>query len=207
MRIGVNISDDLRERMKPLMLVSNISQVCRDAIKTYVQNYERAQERAKRDGMEEVAERIAKELSPEVVDWGTLGLEDAKLWVQLAKPEDFERLLYRLEHFKDGQRSPWEMIIPPVGGSISFYTREKEHTEWLRWVEERDDDTFSLYLAAKSEYEQAYLNYVLAVWQMVKERVADNTAETEKGFKEANQKSLEEGLKNGKAKAEILTKQ
>jgi hypothetical protein len=81
------------------------------------------------------------------------------------------------------------------------------HKEWLRWVDQSDDGTSSLYLAAKLEYEQAYLNYILAVWQMVKDRVAANTATIEKGFKEARKKSLEEGLKEGKAKAEILAKQ
>ena len=33
MRIGVNISEDLKKRMKPLMAISNISQICRDAIR------------------------------------------------------------------------------------------------------------------------------------------------------------------------------
>lgn len=207
MRIGINISDDLRKRMKPLMVVSNISQICRDAIKAYVENYERAQERAKRDGMEEVAERLAKKMAPPLVDWGTLGLEDARLWVELAKPEDFKRLLYRLDNFKDRERSPWETVIPHVWGSMSFYEREREHQEWLRWVDESDDSEFLHYLTAKSEYEQSYLNYILAVWQMVKERIAANTTAIEKTFKEARQKSLEEGLKDGEAKAEILAKQ
>ena len=208
MRIGINITDDLRERMKPLMLVSNISQICRDAIKAYVQNYERAQERAKSDGMEAVAERLAKEMSPALVDWSTLGLEDAKLWVQLAKPEDFERQLHRLERFKRQKESPWTLLIEPVAGSTwNFHIRADEHKEWLRWVDHSDDGTSSLYLAAKSEYEQTYLNYILAVWQMVKDRVAANTAAIEKGFKEARRKSIEEGLKEGRAKADILAKQ
>lgn len=207
MRIGINISDDLRERMKPLMLVSNISQVCRNAIKAHVENYEHAQERAKRDGMEEVADRLAKEMAPEVVDWGTLGLEDAKLWVQLAKPEDFERQLYRLERFKRQKESPWTLLIEPVAGSIwHFHSRADEHKDWLRWVDQIDDGTSSLYLAAKSEYEQSYLKYILAVWQMVKDRVTTNTAVMENRFMEARKNSLEEGLKGGQAKAEFLTK-
>jgi uncharacterized protein YbjQ (UPF0145 family) len=208
MRIGVNISDDLRERMKPLMLVSNISQICRDAIKAYVENYERAKERAKSDGMEVVAERLAKEISPGLIDWGTLGLEDAKLWVQLAKPEDFEHQLCRLERFNNHKESPWTLLIEPVAGSTwNFHIRADEHKEWLRWIDQSDDGTSSLYLAAKTEYEQGYLNYIVAVWQMVKERVAANTATMEKKFKEAREKSLEDGLKDGKAKAEILAKQ
>jgi hypothetical protein len=204
MRIGINISDDLRERMKPLMVVSNISQICRDAIKAYVQNYEGAKERAKSDGMEAVAERLAKEMSPGLVDWSTLGLEDAKLWVQLAKPEDFERQIYRLERFNKQKESPWTLLIEPVAGSTwNFHIRADEHKDWLRWVDQSDDGTSSLYLAAKTEYEQAYLNYILAVWQMVKEQVAANTATMEKKFMEAREKSLKEE----KAKAEILAKQ
>lgn len=204
MRIGINISDDLRKRMKPLMVVSNISQICRDAIKAYVENYERAQERAKRDGMEEVAERLAKKMAPPLVDWGTLGLEDAKLWVQLAKPEDFERQLWRLEHFKR-QDEPWTELIAPIAGSNwSFHPRAHEHEDWLQRVYQVDDGT---YLAAKLEYEQSYLNYILAVWQMVKDRIAADTTAMEKRFKEAKQKSLAEGLKSVKDKVEILADQ
>jgi hypothetical protein len=206
MRIGINISADLRERMKPLMAVTNISQICRDALKAYVETYERAQERARLDGMQEVADRIAKRMLPEVVDWGTLGLEDAKVWVQMAKPEDFERLVRRMEQLEGRQKSPWETIIPPVTGSNDFYTRQHEHEEWLSWVDKRDDSNFSIYLAAKSEYEGSYLQYILAVWQMVKDIVAMEAAVTEKKFEEARRKSTEDGFKERQAKAEVLAK-
>lgn len=205
MRIGVNISGGLRERMKPLMAVSNISQICRDAIKAYVENYERAQERAEKDGMGEVAERLAEQMTPALVDWGTLGLEDVKLWVQLAKPEDFEKQVDRLARFKSRKESPWTLLIQPVAGSTwHFHSRADEHKDWLRWIDQADDEESSLYLAAKSEYEEAYLNYILAVWQMVKDRIAANAAETEKRFKEARRKSLDEGMKAAKTKAEVL---
>ena len=55
MRIGVNVPDDLLKQMEPIKHMTNLSQVCREAIKDRVDAYERARARADREGMQEVA--------------------------------------------------------------------------------------------------------------------------------------------------------
>ena len=84
MRIGVNVPDDLLKQMEPIKHMTNLSQVCREAIKDRVDAYERARARADREGMQEVAARLWQEYSEQAVDWETVGYEDAKMWVQLA---------------------------------------------------------------------------------------------------------------------------
>ncbi len=190
MRIGINVPDDLLKRLEPMKTVTNVSQICRDAIKAQVEAYERAMARANQDGMEAIAERLGAMMVPQEVDWELLGIEDAKMWVQLAKPEDFERQFDRLERFVDQRQSPWTRLIQRVEGSIWYFDiRADEHQEWLRWIDQSDDETSSLYLAAKREYEQAYLNYILAVWnmakKMAKEKQSSESVAREKARREA----------------------
>ena len=59
MRIGVNIPEDLYQRLKPLKETVNISQVCREAIEAYVNDYERALSRNEADGMDDVVDRLS----------------------------------------------------------------------------------------------------------------------------------------------------
>jgi hypothetical protein len=170
MRIGINVPDDLYERMEPLRRnrVTNVSQVCRDAIKAHVEAYERALARAKEDGMDSVAERLGNRLVPQELDWELLGIEDAKVWVQLAKVEDFEYLLHRLEVFERQGRSPYEVPIPRVQGAKFFEARSYEHEEWFDRQAEADEER-NPYVEAKLVYQRGKISCILAVWNMAKE--------------------------------------
>ncbi len=168
MRIGINVPDDLLKRMEPLKTVTNVSQICRDAIKTHVETYERALARAKEDGMDAIAERLGNMLVPQEVDWELLGIEDAKMWVQLAKLEDFEYLLHRLEVLERQGRSPYEVPIPRVQGDKFFEERSYEHDEWFDSQIETDEDN-NPFIEAKLVYQRGKLSYILAVWNMAKE--------------------------------------
>ncbi len=167
-RIGINVPDDLHERMEPLKRLTNVSQVCRDAIKAHVEAYERALARAKEDGMDSVAERLGNKLVPQEVDWELLGIEDAKVWVQLAKVEDFECLLHRLEGLERQGRSPYEVPIPRVEGTRVFEARSYEHEEWFDRQAEADEEK-NPYVEAKLAYQRGKISYILAVWNMAKE--------------------------------------
>ena len=59
MRIGVNIPDDLYQRMKHIKHTVNVSQVCREAIEAYVEDYERARARLESDGADEMVKRLS----------------------------------------------------------------------------------------------------------------------------------------------------
>ena len=169
MRIGINVPDDLLKRMEPLKTVTNVSQICRDAIKTHVGTYERAMTRAKEDGMNSVVERLGDELTQPTVDWELLGIEDAKMWVQLAKLDDFEALVERLEIFKTGSRSPYEVPIPIVQGVKFFEERSNDYNEWFDRQIELDLDA-NPYIKAKLVYQTGKISYIIAVWQMAQEK-------------------------------------
>ncbi len=168
MRIGINVPDDLLKRMEPLKTVTNVSQICRDAIKTHVEAYERAMTRAKEDGMNTIVERLGNMLVPQEVDWELLGIEDAKIWVRLAKLEDFEYLSHRLEVLERQGGSPYEVPIPRVQGDKIFEERSYEHNEWFDRQIEADEES-NPYVEAKLIYQRGKLSYILAVWNMAKE--------------------------------------
>lgn len=168
MRIGINVPDDLLRRLEPLKAVTNISQICRDAIKAHVEAYERAKTRAKQDRINAIAERLGNKLVPQEVDWELLGIEDARLWVQLARLEDFEYLLHRLEVLERQGRSPYEVPIPRVQGVRFFEERSSEHDEWFDRRIEADEES-NPYVEAKLTYQRGKLSYILAVWEMAKE--------------------------------------
>jgi len=198
MRIGINVPDDLLKRMEPIRTVTNISQICRDAIRTYVEAYERAMTRAKEDGMNTIAERLGNMLVPREVDWELLGTEDAKVWVQLAKVGDFEYLLHRLEVLERQGSSPYEVPIPQVQGVKFFEERSSENEEWFYRQIEADEES-NPYIEAKSIYQRGKLSYILAVWEMAreiaKERYKINSIAREKARKEAqNQIEIPERL-------------
>lgn len=167
MRVGINIPDDLLKRLEPFKAVTNISKICRVAIKTQVEAYERAMAHAKEDGMSVIAQRLGEELTPPVVDWELLGIEDAQIWVQLAKLEDFECLLSRMEVFDHQGKSLFEIPIPRVQGDKFFELRINNYDEWFDKQIEANPDV-NPYVEAKLIYQRGKISYILAVWQMAK---------------------------------------
>lgn len=151
--------------MEPLKNVTNVSQVCRNSIKTYVEAFERAKARIEKDGISKVAERLSDELVPPVVDWELLGIEDAKTWVQLAKVNDFQCVLERLEVLEKQGRSPDEVTIPRVQGVKVFEQRSYEHGEWFDKQTETDL-LINPYIEAKLTYQRGKTSYILTVWRM-----------------------------------------
>ena len=164
MRIGINIPDELLKRMEPLKNVTNISQVCRNSIKSYVESFERAASRIEKEGMSKVAERLSNELVPDVIDWELLGIEDAKMWVQVAKVEDFKILLERLKEIEKQGRSTEEVLIPRLQGVKVFEQRSYEHGEWFdKQIE--SDPLINPYVEAKLTYQRGKVSYIMAVWK------------------------------------------
>ena len=79
MRIGINVPNELYERFKPLTPTYNLSQVCRDAIKSRIESYETAERQAQEDGMETLANRFLQEyVKKTVLDWEAIGRENAR---------------------------------------------------------------------------------------------------------------------------------
>lgn len=172
MRIGINVPNDLYERFKPLRETYNLSQVCRDAIKTRIETYEKAIEHAKSDGMDEVANKLWLEYSAKtIVDWEAVGRDDAKVWAQLATLEDFENLFHNvsIRKKKGGDLGAflWYRQIP---GVKRFEYHYDEHKVWFarQWELNQADNPHAI---AQSRYYDGWFSYITAVWQMLQKKI------------------------------------
>ena len=168
MRIGVNIPNSLYRRMEPIKHTINVSQVCREAIESYVEDYERAQDRLESDHMDEAVDRLSGEEEQLEVDWEALGWADAKTWVEMVDKENFEHLFHRIDILKKQGRPTW--IVPPPGAPEAkrFDQRVWEHSEYFEHLfdlnqegDPRGD--------AEEEYGRAWLAYVCAVSEKIRQ--------------------------------------
>src|SRR5271157_4435797 len=101
MRIGVNISNDIYERFKPLRASYNLSQICRDAVVKQIESYEKALHQAKSDGMQSLTDKFFQEYSKKtIIDWEEIGRENAKKWAEGASLQDFEDLFHNISIHK-----------------------------------------------------------------------------------------------------------
>lgn len=194
MRIGINVPDDLLKRFEPIKQVTNVSQVCRDAIKTWVDTYEAAKQRARQEGIEEIADRLSEQVAAQTVDWEALGLEDAKMWCQLATLKDFQREFHNLASaVRNGERSyVWSSWWLPGNKTKTFWHRRNDQKEWFEQLYEFDEGgAWNRIAQAEQEYGRSFLAYVTAVWQMVQDRVG------------AAARAREAALKQTQAKVEV----
>ena len=77
MRIGINVPNELLERLEPYKHVVNISKICREAIKNWIDTFERAKDRVNEEDIKDVATRLQNEIKSYEVDWEAIGREDA----------------------------------------------------------------------------------------------------------------------------------
>jgi|GEM_PF-1724875 metal-responsive CopG/Arc/MetJ family transcriptional regulator len=187
MRIGINISDELIRNLEPIKAFTNISQICRQAIKDRVEVFQRADARAQSDGMDVAAARLIAEHKTQAVDWEAMALEDAKLWVQLASMKDFDDLFHNLRIKESkGRIDNWIPTNGYLSGSKTFVDRQYENQDWFyRQVEM--DESINHIQVAETHYTGSWLSYVTAVWQMAKDGIAAEVKEREETL--ANAKS------------------
>ena len=173
MRIGVNIPEDLYQRLKPLKETVNISQVCREAMEAYVNDYERALALTEADGMDDVIDRLLSEEEQSEVDWEQLGWVDAEAWIRAVDLETFEHLFHRLDVLKRQGRPSWEVPPPAAEGAKYFDERAWEHRDVFERQSERQ---FELNLDgnprldAEREYMRAWVAYVTAVREKIRQQ-------------------------------------
>jgi len=169
MRLGINVPNDLVKRMKPLKQIVNFSQVCREAIQTWIDSYECARERAVQDSMEDIARRLRQEIESYEVDWEAMGQEDAKIWVQLASLKDFEHFNHNLKVGKRLGRTPGTWMAPILPGTKSYGERAGEHKEWFTRQSELELE-YDYHQKSQHDYERGWTSYVIAVWDMAKRK-------------------------------------
>jgi len=180
MRIGVNIPNALYERLKPLKETVNLSQVCREAIESYVEDYEHAAARVEADALDEVVARIGgEEASLSAVAWEELGWDDARSWVNAASHQDFEHLLHRLDILKKQGRPSWVVPPPYVRGMKTFDERAWEVRELFVREHERLLE-FNEAGTPRADAEQRYMRAWVAYVTVVREKIEQHREERER---------------------------
>lgn len=172
MRIGVNIPADLYQRMKHIKHTVNVSQMCREAIEAYVDDYERASTRLEADGVDDVVERLDGDDGPSV-DWEELGWMDARDWVERVDHQSFDHLFHRINILRKQGRPIWIVPPPYVPDVKTFEDRAAEHLEqFASQIEERweSDPDFDPQADAEREYCRAWVAYVVGVRDKIQQR-------------------------------------
>lgn len=197
MRIGVNIPGDLYQRLKPLKEAVNISQVCREAIEAYVDDYERALTRTEVDGVDEVVDGFLRDEAQSEADWEELGWVDAASWVGAVDLATFEHLFHRLDVLKRQGRPSWEVPPPGAGGVQTFVERSWEYRDLFERQHERQ---FELNLEgdprsdAERKYMRAWVAYVTAVREKIRQRREEKAGQLLKERREASEPEAPEHL-------------
>ena len=186
MRLGINVPDDLLDRMKPFKGSINVSQTCRDALEAQTAAYERAKTRVQEDDLGDLIQRFLQEHHDREVDWEALGHEDAKVWVELSSLKDLELLFYRLSFVgRPGMlQRPETEVVPHIEGAKRFAERWNELDKWVLEKYELDPDA-PHHGRAKDAYDLGWFSYVRTVWALLQDQISKDTSEVSARREEA----------------------
>jgi hypothetical protein len=182
MRIGINIPNELLERLKPLKSTHNISEICREALKNYIESYEKASQGTGGDDMTAIANRLYQEHTKKTprVDWEAIGRENAKKWAESASLQDFEDVIHNITIHRGKGAEPGEFLggwrIPE---GCRFENAQQKHEDWFERQFELDERP-NYYILAKQNYNTGWVTYLTAVWQMVRARIKADDATWER---------------------------
>ena len=180
MRIGVNVPNELLQRVKQIKPAINVSQVCRETLEHCVSIHKRAVNQPATDSVYTQVERLARSAANPLIepDWVTYGLEDARDWVKTITPERWGFFNYQSDYLRRNGRDEFEMVDlwSSEGDVKGFNHRLADHKEWLLQRHERD---YELGIGsnpreeALREYARAWLGYVHEVRRMIEKHHKD----------------------------------
>lgn len=191
MRIGINVPNELLQRVKAIRPEVNVSQVCREALESRAALAERAKEQACADGMDMHAPRLAESDRASMVepDWAGMALEDARDWVRGANPDLWFELWQEYDELQ-GEGQDTRRVIQFWSGAVRdpeyfdvenvrakrFGDRRNSNEDWLFQpvrrgspaVRARVSQTYdSLLQEAEDKYFNTWTAYVLEVRRMM----------------------------------------
>ena len=163
MRLGINIPDKLIKRIKELDPGVNISQVCRETLKSHCRALERINNWIDDydDEVEEQVMRLSQE-PPVEPDWVGYGLEAARDWVRVVEPRVWQYFWHSHDGFK-AEGDPTPLIAFYSGSGVnSFHARFMEHESWFRppLARPTEGDRRDAFDKAREDYHRAWLGYV-----------------------------------------------
>ena len=181
MRIGINIPNELVQRLEPLKPELNISQACREALIAKAEKYELMKARLEDGEFEAVvdglSERERELLAATERDWETLGYDDAAAWAKVASWEDWEDMLEELRLCNEQNWPRWKIIPPTIDGVKWLTDRRRELRDREERVRRQDRRLYLRVLrqsadpqAEQREYMTAWIRHIEAVWQLVRQR-------------------------------------
>ena len=176
MRIGINVPDDLLDKVKQAWTSVNVSEVCRDALQRVVEEGRNVANRVNRDEVDEkIAWLDAQTAPPEEPDWVALALDDAATWFQRVTPAGWEQFLHQCDVLRRQGRDEvemvdvWSSMYDTKGIRIHLY----DNKEWLMSEYEREEVTGVRSHAreqATRAYSRAWLSYVHEVRRRLEQR-------------------------------------
>ena len=182
-RIGVNIPNELMQRLEPLKPELNISQVCREALAAKAEKHERMKAGLEDDEVEAVVdglwEREKELLAATDLDWEMLGYQDAAAWTKAASWDDWEDILEELRVCQETNWPEWRIVPPTIDGVKWLTDRRGELRDCEERVRQHDRGLYLRLLrrltetdmqADQREYMTAWISHVKAVWELVKKR-------------------------------------
>ena len=144
MRIGINVPDDLLDKVKQAWTSVNVSEVCRDALQRVVEEGRNVANRVNRDEVDEkIAWLDAQTAPPEEPDWVALALDDAATWFQRVTPAGWEQFLHQCDVLRRQGRDEvemvdvWSSMYDTKGIRIHLH----DNKEWLMSEYEREEVT------------------------------------------------------------------
>ena len=164
MRLGINIPDKLIKRIKELDPGVNISQVCRETLRSYCRALERINNWIDdyEDDAEEQMLRLSQE-PPVEPDWVGYGLEDARDWVRVVEPRDWQYFWYSHDGYKDDAKErTWLIDFYSSSWVNTFHDRVREHDSWFipPLAGPTEGDRRDALDKAREDYYRAWLGYV-----------------------------------------------
>ena len=210
MRIGVNIPDDLIRRLDPLKPELNLSQICRDAITSHVEKYEKAVAHLNtgltQDVLNKVYEEEARCRAIVDVDWESRGYENAILWVESASRKDWNDLHKLRARLRRDNLPEWG-VEPPISGPNGdrvpcfdhlrreyYQTELSQSDEFLDWL---DANGIQMnWDKARVDYGRSWLAYVDAAWDVIRKRREEDQRNLKRERRAARHSRLEPTIRN-----------
>ena len=167
MRIGINVPNELLERVKAIQPEVNVSQVCREALEEMVNDAQRLRATVAANGLEARAASLANYIAEP--DWQTYGWEDAIEWVNSVSPDDWRECwtIYENDQ-RDGKGDYWPgpYFCWYTPGVTRFYHRERDNEAWFQQQSKLGGSGRS-YSEAEKKYDKAWFDCVSEVKRLV----------------------------------------
>lgn len=167
MRIGINVPNELLQRVKAIRPEVNVSQICREALESRAAEAERIAAQVESDGLEEHIRRFAhrNEVRLTEPNWKAMAIQDARDWVRAVDVDlwfDFweEHDAHKEGEYHLGVIGHWiaqaDLDASHVRKNTYWDTTTQHPRRWRLYAWDAQQK-------AQEDYNRTWLDYVLEV--------------------------------------------